>query len=117
MVFRWSAKFEYKAMTQSTYEIFWIYYILAEIGLDRTSLANLWCDNLSNTLYHERTKHNEVDCHFICEKIQTNVIPTVYVKVEEQLGDLFTKALNESPVECFLTSRAWLTSIRECYDT
>ena len=89
-------------MSQSTCEVMWIHHLLAEIGLEHSSPAKLWCDNqaalhiASNLVYHERTKHIEVDCHFIREKILDNSISTGYVKTGEQLADLFTKALNGS---------------------
>nr|XP_016492553.1 PREDICTED: uncharacterized protein LOC107812042 [Nicotiana tabacum] len=98
---------EYRAMSQSTREIMWIHHLLTEIGLEHPISAKLWCDNqaalhtASNPVYHERTKYIEVDCHFIREKIQENLISAGYVKTGEQPADLFTKALNGIRVDYF----------------
>ncbi|RVX08747.1 Retrovirus-related Pol polyprotein from transposon RE1 [Vitis vinifera] len=107
VVSRSSAESEYRAMSQATCEIIWIHQLLCEVGMKCTMPAKLWCDNqaalhiAANPVYHERTKHIEVDCHFIREKIEENLVSTGYVKTGEQLGDIFTKALNGTRVEYF----------------
>ena len=89
VVSRSSAKFEYRAMSQSTCEIIWIHHLQSKIGVKHYTPAKLLCDNqaalhiASNLVYHERTKHIEADNHFICEKIQENFISTGYVKTGE----------------------------------
>jgi hypothetical protein len=105
VVSRSSAESEYRAMAQSTCELIWIQQLLNEIGLGSSLPMKLWCDNqaalhiASNPVFHERTKHIEIDCHFIREKIQQNLISTSHVKTTEQLGDIFTKALSGPRIE------------------
>ena len=98
-------------MTQSVREIMWLYQLLMEVGIKTVVPAKLWCDNQaalhipSNPVFYERTKHVEIVCHFVREKIQLGLISIGYVKtgeqlgdfflsVGEQLGDIFTKALS-----------------------
>ena len=87
-------------MAQSVYEIMWLHQLLMEVGIKTVVPTKLWCDNqtalhiASNPIFHERIKHIEIDCHFVCEKIQLSLISTEYVKTGEQLGDIFTKALS-----------------------
>ena len=87
-------------MTQSVCEIVWLHQLLMEVGIKTVVPAKLWCDNqtalyiASNFVFHERTKHIEIGCHFVREKIQLGLIFTGYVKTGEQLGDIFTKALS-----------------------
>ena len=92
-------------MAQSVCEVMWIYQLLNEVGFNMPLPAKLQCDNqavlhiASNPVFHERTKHIEIDCHFVREKIQQGLISTVFVKTGEQLGDLLTKALNGTRVD------------------
>ena len=75
-----------------------------EVGIKTPVPAKLLCDNqatfhiVSNLVFHERTKHIEINCHFVREKIQLCLISTGYVKTGEQLNDIFTKALNGDQV-------------------
>jgi len=86
VVSRSSAESEYRAMEKATCEIIWIYQLLMEIGLNMSLPTRLWCDNkatlhiATNLVFHERTKHIEVDCHFVREKLQQGLITTSYVK-------------------------------------
>ena len=77
-----SAESEYRVMTQSTCKIMWLHQLLAEVGIKTSVPTKLWCDNLtalhiaSNPVFHEQTKHIEINCHFVHEKIQLGLIST-----------------------------------------
>ena len=76
-------------MAQSVCEIMWISQLLMKVGIKTSILTKLWCDNqvalhiASNLVFHEQTKHIEIDCHFIREKIKLGLISIGYVKTVE----------------------------------
>ncbi|XP_047253962.1 secreted RxLR effector protein 161-like [Capsicum annuum] len=99
VVARSSAEAEYRAMAVATCELVWIRQLLREIKFGETGKMELVCDNqaalhiASNSVFNERTKHIEIDCHFFREKILSGDIVTKFVKSSDQLSDIFTKSL------------------------
>lgn len=100
-VSRSSAEAEYRAMASTTCEITWIVGLLKDMGVEHSSPCILFCDNkaaldiAANPLYHERTKHIEIDCHLIREKIQQGLIITSHISSCQRLADVLTKALGK----------------------
>ena len=101
VVSRSSAESEYRAMATVTSEIVWLVALFKTFGVHHTQAAYLYCDSkatlyiAANLVYHERTKHVEVDCHFIREKIQAGVIKTFHIPTKHQIENCFTKALGQ----------------------
>ena len=99
VVARFSAEAEYRTMTLATCKLIWLRHLLQELTFGKDEQMKLICDNqaalhiASNLVFHERTKHIEVDCHFIREKITSGCMTTSFVNSNDQLADIFTKSL------------------------
>ncbi|KAL8106673.1 hypothetical protein AgCh_023429 [Apium graveolens] len=93
---------EYRALADVCCEITWLLTLFHELGFRNLKPVQLFCDNKSAMyiaaipVFHERTKHIEIDCHIVREKLQKGVISTAYIASKEQPADLFTKALSSS---------------------
>lgn len=94
-----SAEAEYKSMAAVVSEIIWLVGVLKELNIVIDTLVKLYCDNKStiqinvNPIFHERTKHIEIKCHFVREHIKSGLIHTEYLSTKEQLTDVLTKGL------------------------
>ena len=91
---------EYKALASTTAELCWIRMILKDLGFYLSLPPMLWCDNVSalalasNPIFHARTKHIEVDYHYIREKVLNRDLQINFISPHDQLADIFTKALS-----------------------
>ncbi|XP_042460477.1 uncharacterized mitochondrial protein AtMg00810-like [Zingiber officinale] len=95
-----STESEYRAMSSACSEIVWLRGLLGELGFSQLEPTPLHADNTSaiqiaaNPVFHERTKHIEVDCHSIREAYDACVITLPHITTEFQITNVFTKALS-----------------------
>ncbi|GJS17042.1 ribonuclease H-like domain-containing protein [Tanacetum coccineum] len=97
---RASAETEYRCMTSTTCEVIWLTHLLKDLGVDGLLLVHLYCDSTyaiqiaANPVFHEKTKHFEIDVHLVGEKVASSVISTVKVNSANNVVDIFTKSLS-----------------------
>ena len=116
MVARSSAEAEFRSVAHGICEVLWIKRILDELKVASQSPIKAYYDNKAailiahNPVLHDRTKHAEVDKHFIKEKIESGQICMTYVPKDEQVADILTKGLPRKQFEK-LTSKLAMEDI------
>ncbi|KAL3720355.1 hypothetical protein ACJRO7_005217 [Eucalyptus globulus] len=112
---RSSTEAEYRALADTTSELLWLRWLLEDMGVRHNGGTVIHCDNRSaiqiahNDVFHELTKHIEIDCHFIRSHVLHGDVRLVPISSIDQTADVFTKA---HPPERFkdLLSKLQLTS-------
>ncbi|GJU12062.1 uncharacterized mitochondrial protein-like protein [Tanacetum coccineum] len=101
VVSRSSSEAEYRSLADSTCEISWLKCLLHDIGINIPTPSLVMCDNAltialaNNPVQHARTKHIEIDCHFVRDKIRQGHIKPIFVSSQSQIADILTKGLNK----------------------
>ncbi|XP_019150324.1 PREDICTED: uncharacterized protein LOC109147141 [Ipomoea nil] len=98
-VARSSTEAEYKALADVAAEVMWVVSLLCELGLHSRQPSTLWCDNLgatylcANPVFHARTKHVEIDYHFVRDKVASGDFLVNFVSTKDQIADILTKPI------------------------
>jgi hypothetical protein len=102
VVARSTTEVEFRSMASGLCELLWVKMMLEELRLFERGPLRLFYDNqdtiniINNPVQHDRTKHIEIDIHFIKEKLDGGMLHVSYVKSVDQLADILTKGV--SPV-------------------
>lgn len=99
-VSRSSTEAEYKALANATTEVIWIQSVLGELKVPQSQIPRLRCEDLgatylsANPRFHGRTKHLEVDYHFVCERVACRQLDIRFISSADLVFDGFTKTLD-----------------------
>ncbi|KAE9176563.1 hypothetical protein PF004_g26044 [Phytophthora fragariae] len=95
-----STEAEYMALSDCVKECVWMRRLLKDIGAEQVGATVIYEDNqgamslAKNVGYQARTKHIDIRCHFIREKVVSNEVELEYVDTKNQLADFMTKGLS-----------------------
>lgn len=98
VVARSSTEAEYRALADTTSELLWLRWLLQDMGVSISTATPVYCDNRSaiqiahNDVFHERTKHIEIDCHFVRHHLLQGSLQLRSISSHDQLADIFTKS-------------------------
>ncbi|KAL2235391.1 UNVERIFIED_CONTAM: Retrovirus-related Pol polyprotein from transposon RE1, partial [Sesamum indicum] len=115
-VLRSTAEAEYRSMSSTTCELIWIHSLLKDLKINIQTPIIFYCDNqatlyiTANLVFHERTKHIEIDCHLVRDKYKEGFIAPKHIASKQQPADLFTKILT-GPKFMYLVSKLNLVNV------
>lgn len=110
VVARSSAEAEYRAMAVTSCQITWLLALLRDLGIHNLYPVELYCDNQAtlhisaNPVLHERTKHIQVDCHYVREKFKEGQLKPTYVNTRFQIADLLIKIVSTEQYQNLLAN-------------
>ena len=119
-VSRSSAEAEYRAVAHAVAEAVWLRQLLVELHRPLPRATIVYCDNISavymasNPVQHRRTKHIEIDIHFVREKVALGEVRVLHVPTSAQFADIFTKGL---PTASFTDIRSSLNIVSPNVET
>jgi hypothetical protein len=102
IVSRSSAEAEYRAVANGVAEACWLRQLLHELHCPLRRATIVYCDNVSavylstNPVQHQRTKHVEIDLHFVRDRVALGEVRVLHVPTTSQYADIFTKGLPTS---------------------
>jgi hypothetical protein len=109
-VSRSSAEAEYRVVANVVAECCWLWQLLGELQIVVPKATVVYCDNISavymmaNPVHHRRTKHIELDIHFVREKVALGQLRVLHVPTTQQFADIMTKGLPTAAFQEFRSS-------------
>ena len=99
-VARSSTEAEYKSLADTASELQWLQSLFSELGLKFSTPPVLWCDNIgatyltANPVFHARTKHIEIDFHYVRDQVHRKQLTVQFISSKDQLADSLTKPVS-----------------------
>jgi hypothetical protein len=95
---------KYKALMEGNKEVTWLRSLIGELGFLQLIPTPISCDMsimkiTNNIVFYARTKHIECHCHFVHEKMLSHKVELIHVPINDQLVDIFTRALRRNKFE------------------
>ncbi|MCO5564853.1 hypothetical protein L7F22_018521 [Adiantum nelumboides] len=112
-----SCEAEYRAVFIATVECVWLRRLMADLGVGQDTANTIYTDSQSasaiarNPIFHACIKHIEVHYHYVKERLSAREVSLAYVPTQDNLADLFTKALSHEKLEAFRKALGLLPSV------